>query len=275
MKQKYKAIVVVLASQDEDVKNTRYVVPRLLPEWEPMYSVFKDIWEQYCESEPQLKTIFVYGGGPKSFTPKEHDWIYEDVFENNHPGMITKNMRAFADIDEKYDYDFIVRTNLSTFWDFPKLMNRLNSMPTEKCMAGTPIRIKDLDGTMLEYLAGYDLIISRDIVKELIKHSEEVITQPVLHMMEDLSMCTTANRYIEGITNLETGNHRAFQFLIKPFSQEEYNRRYQAYLRDNFDHVRAKTRTDRNLDKQILHNLLYNVYGKTILPRDNASSSIG
>ena len=40
---KYKGILLVLAS--EDVKNTQYINPRILPEWEPLYPTFKKIYE--------------------------------------------------------------------------------------------------------------------------------------------------------------------------------------------------------------------------------------
>lgn len=277
MKPRYKAIVVVLASEDNDVKNTRYVIPRLLPEWRPMYSVFKDVWEQYCNCEPLIKTVFVYGGGIKEFIPRRHDWIYEDIYENNHPGMITKTLRAFEDIEATYDYDFIVRTNLSTFWDYPKLLERLNTLPIDNCLCGTPVRMHDAEKNLLEYIAGYDLIISRNIVQELIAHKDEVlnvITPQVYCCMEDLALCTAAAKYVDPLVTINTHPHRAFQMLLASFDQELYNHRLKVYNDQHFDHVRAKTRKNRNVDKQVLIHLLHDVYGKTLLPSDNARTGI-
>lgn len=274
MKPYYKAIIVVIASEDKDVKNTRYVIPRLLPEWRPLYSHLKNVWEQYCDSEPLLKTVFVYGGGIKDFIPRRHDWIYENVEENNHPGMIIKTLKAFEDIDQLYDYDFIVRTNLSTFWDFPRLLNRLNSLPTEKCLCGTPIRMHDTEKNLLDYIAGYDIIISRDIIKQLVAHSPDVLNQEVFCMLEDLMMCTAAAKYVDGVVKINTREHHAFQMLMDPFDEETYQRRLQVYRSSGADHVRAKTRKNRNVDKQVLQRLLYDVYGKTLLPSDPPRSSV-
>lgn len=273
MKQQYDAIIVVIASQDQDVQNTRYITKRLIPEWEPLYPVMKDVWTQYACTEPSIKVIFTYGGGPKSFPVQDHDWIYEDVFENNYPGMITKTLRAFADIDRLYDYKHMIRTNLSTFWDFPRLMQRLKALPTENCLTGTVIRFKDKEDNQYEYIAGYDMIISRDVVQQILPHAEEIIKQRVFCDMEDLSLCTTIAKYTTAKI-IDDKQHKAYNLSLSPFEMDEYRIHYTRYQQSVHDHFRVKTRTDRNADKQILQHLLYDIYDKTILQSDHPSTGV-
>jgi hypothetical protein len=273
MKPKYEAVIVVIASQDEDVNNTRYIIKRLIPEWEPLYPVMKSLWEQYAYEEPSFKVIFTYGGGPKRFDIRPHDWIYEDVFENDHPGMITKTLRAFADVERLYDYKYMIRTNLSTFWDFVRLKNRLKTLPQEKCLTGTVIRLQDPSGNSYEYIAGYDLIISRDVVQQILAHTEETIAQRVYCNMEDLSLCTTIAKHTD-VRLIDDNRHKAYNFSLNPFDENQYQQHYSRYQKSVHDHFRVKTRQNRNADKEILQHLLYDIYGKTILQSDSPRISV-
>jgi hypothetical protein len=50
------------------------------------------------------------------------NYIYTKGEETFIPGIYIKTMKTIKYINEKYDYDFIVRTNLSTFWNLNNLM---------------------------------------------------------------------------------------------------------------------------------------------------------
>ena len=152
---KYKAIILVLASED----NER--VPESL---RPFYPYLKKAYESYMFEHPDIKVLFVYGGGT-TFERKEHDLVYDHVPETYHPGMLTKTLYAIEYIHNNFEYDYIIRTNLSQFWIFHRLVNRLDKLPKEKCVTGThvTIRYKDSDRIYLQYTAGYDLHISRDL----------------------------------------------------------------------------------------------------------------
>ena len=44
-------------------------------------------------------------------------------------------------IDATYEYDFFIRTNISTFWDFSILKRNLCKLPTSKCYQGDGLLI--------------------------------------------------------------------------------------------------------------------------------------
>ena len=99
---RYRLVILVLASR------------------QPIFAKFRETWERYCHLYPEVKTHFVYGAGG-SEGALSSDLVYEDSPES-YPVNIDKTLKAFKYIDSVYDYDFLLRTNLSTFWDIPRLL---------------------------------------------------------------------------------------------------------------------------------------------------------
>lgn len=152
----HKAILLVLASDDNG-----------------LYSEFRKIWQQYLNVDPDIKVLMVYGN-QHNFEPQNYDLIYDDIEENYYPGMILKTMRAFEYIDDHYNYDFLVRTNLSTFWDMSKLKQRLENQPKQKCLTGSLRRCRYKGKPSPDYIGGINLVLSRDLVQKLIEYKDEV-----------------------------------------------------------------------------------------------------
>jgi len=152
----YKAIILVLASDNN-----------------PLYKEFRKIYQEYLDIDPEIKVFLVYGN-QFSVEKQSYDLVYDDIPENYYPGMILKTIRALEDIDNNFDYDFLVRTNLSTFWDIPKLKERLDRQPKKNCLTGSLRRCRYKNKTSPDYIGGINLVLSRDLVKKLIDYKDEV-----------------------------------------------------------------------------------------------------
>jgi hypothetical protein len=262
IKDNYKAIVLVLAS--EDVENTKYAFRRIEDRWRPLYPHFKKVYEQYIYENENIKFFFLYGGDT-NFERKEHDLVYDDVFENDYPGMITKTLLGMEYVTKNYNYDFLIRTNLSTFWNVKKLENRLDSLPKEKYLSGHYIKVANKE-TIYEYPAGFDMIMSKDIVEGILPYKEEIIKQKVHGNMEDLSITLAIEKYLNIKPDFANKGNRACWGACNPaFSEEKYQAIVSFANSENLDHFSVKTRTDRNIDKYIHERLLMDIYGKTIL----------
>ena len=260
MKPKYLAILLVLAS--EDVPN-QSVFRKNQESSKPLYPFMRSIYESYMFEHPDIKVLFVYGAGT-TFERKDYDLVYDDIPENYYPGMIAKTMTAIEHIDNTYDYDYLIRTNLSTFWDFNNLANTLHTLPTNNCMAGTHVVMKDIADNPLNYVAGYDMIISRDLIKKIIPFKSEIIADKVFCDMEDLAICNGVNNYTEFSMENNFVNNPASQMGMYPFTEETYSIRRTHQQRKQLNHFRVKNNTDRRIDKQILERLLLEIYGKTL-----------
>lgn len=131
-----------------------------------------------------IPNMFLYDGQkPEDFVSDVNDVFYEKPIPSPtqfnpalNPHMILKFMKAIRTIDLS-KYSFIVRINLTTYINFPKLFEYLNTLLTEKtvaahtmsfllpdseCYQTVPIQL--LSGTCMifttdfvSYLQGYDL----------------------------------------------------------------------------------------------------------------------
>ena len=96
-----------------------------------IYLEFQQLWRKYMNNFPEADCFFYKG----------HPDIEEDAFLGGDTLMIKinenldtvyeKTLRAFDFFNPKLDsYDFVFRTNLSSFIDIPKLINFAKTLPS-------------------------------------------------------------------------------------------------------------------------------------------------
>jgi hypothetical protein len=91
-----------------------------------------------------------------------------------------KTKKSVSYVDSKYEYDYIVRTNISTFWNIHHLFILSNKLPKEKCLAGIIVSNRFISGT--------GIIISNDIGKILTQH-------PVTKGCDDVEISNNISKY--------------------------------------------------------------------------------
>ena len=80
-----------------------------------------------------------------------------------------KTLQAFKYLLENHDFDFIFRTNTSSYVDAARLLQRLHDMPKSGVYAG-------FVGTALgklKFASGAGILLSRDVVKRICDHASE------------------------------------------------------------------------------------------------------
>lgn len=240
----YRAILLVLASD-----NT------------PLYQDFRKIYQKYLDKCPEIKVFLVYGSGT-TFERQEYDLVFDDIEENYYPGMITKTLRAMEYIDANYTYDFFIRTNMSTFWDFESLLARLDKQPLERCFTGTIRNAYSNTGIKSpDYIGGVNLVISRDMVKEMVAHKDDIISW---NLPEDWAMSDFL-RTVPG-AKIRPSLPGAIHFM-EHFENEDIDKVYAeiAHAKETkHDHFRIKNR-NRDLDIFVAKILLKEYYGESIL----------
>lgn len=242
----YKAILLVLASD-----NT------------PLYQEFRKVYQAYLDSNPNIRVFLVYGN-QYSFEPQSYDLVYNDIEENYNPGMITKTVRAIEYIDANYDYDFLIRTNLSTFWHLDGLFSRLKNTPTQKCFTGSLISCRYKDQSSPQYIAGVNLILSRDLVKHLIDDQDEMCQWK---LPEDWAMSQVLiNRGFTPVHAVPSPIHFMEKF-VNTDQQPIYHEISiaQKHHRDHYRIKNTKVPGQRQLiDLTVANILLKEYYGKTL-----------
>jgi len=172
----YKAIILILASDDQ-----------------PIYKFFRQVYMKYLDKNPDVRVFFVYGKGT-TFERQPHDLIYDDLEESLVcPWPTTKVIRAMEYIDNNFDYEYLVRTNLSTFWDLDRLVVRLEQYPKTRCLTG-------VRGIINTPITGIAMVLSPDLVKLMVAHQSQInIKWEGKNYAEDylLSSFITKNNYAE------------------------------------------------------------------------------
>ena len=81
--------------------------------------------------------------------------------------MLLKTVAAMEQIDQNYSYDFFVRTNIGTFWDFNALLLHLHELPNTLCYSGHGPHENS-------YLSGTDTIVNRHMIQDIVVHRSEL-----------------------------------------------------------------------------------------------------
>jgi hypothetical protein len=167
---KYRAIILVLASNNN-----------------PIYINCRKVWKVYMNVDPTIKVFFVYGKLSEPLLDLDSSDIIIDVPES-YPVYIKKTIEAMKIIHASMTYDFFIRTNLTTFWDFKNLHLHLNNLPTSRCYSG--------DGPLPNtnkgyYLSGTDTIVTPEMIQSIITNEHLVDFK----LVEDAAM----GKYFNGV----------------------------------------------------------------------------
>jgi hypothetical protein len=151
------------------------------------------VWKSYSRLCDAYKVFFVYGHLDEPLENRdEYDLIFDSIEENYEITMIEKNILALEAIQKIFSYDYLIRTNLSTFWNLFEVENVLAECPREMCYAGThdlspfyiPINEESyvvLDKTLY---SGVCMIFTPDLVDALLENKHNLDTS----IADDLSV---------------------------------------------------------------------------------------
>ena len=102
---KYSVIILIIASD-----NTDY------------YINMQKIWKLYMNTHPSIKSFFIKEKDTiTNELELDHDTIYTKCKPSLIPGILIKTIKSIKYINDNYNFDYLFRTNLSSFIDLNKL----------------------------------------------------------------------------------------------------------------------------------------------------------
>lgn len=125
------------------------------------YDVFTEIWSKYMNSNKYIKSFFVYSNPDQienvivtenTITHRFKEW-YE-------PGILYKTIAAMDYCISHYSFDYLLRTNLSSFYCFPRLLDYIDIQPRINYAAAKQNIYREGVG----FLSGAGFILSKDVV---------------------------------------------------------------------------------------------------------------
>jgi hypothetical protein len=110
----------------------------------PVYAKLREIWRSYMHIDPEHIAAYFIRGNENLTTQTVliGDTIWSKTKEGwtpASPGILNKTILSmeFALSQTKhFDFDYILRTDLSSFFIFPRLLNFLSNCPREKFYCG-------------------------------------------------------------------------------------------------------------------------------------------
>jgi hypothetical protein len=130
----------------------------------PVYRKHKEIWCKYMRTNPSIDCFFIEHHDGE--TTKMDNTIYIKGDESHHPGIREKTIECLDYfIKRGINYDYIVRTNLSSVWNFDCLLRHVNTLEKSNVYAGV---IGNYGST--RFISGSGMIMSQDVAKLLVKN---------------------------------------------------------------------------------------------------------
>jgi hypothetical protein len=145
----------------------RILVLILASDGNPEYVQFQELWRMYTKSHPNIDCLF-YKGNPSMEKAAEliGDTVYVKI-EDTLDTVYDKLMMTLRFLEPSlHKYDFMYRTNLSSFVDFEKYYHFSLLLPTTNVCAAV---IGHHEGIVFPSGAGFTLSI--DLVRRLIQEN--------------------------------------------------------------------------------------------------------
>jgi hypothetical protein len=150
-----KVLVLIIANDDKDY-----------------YLEEQTIWRSYMHLDREHVEAYFIKGNSDVEQPYLifEDEIWSKTSENYVPGILNKTILSMeAMLPRLHEFDYVLRTNLSSFYYFPKLLDFLKNLPSTRAYSAV---IGNWHG---QFGSGAGFILSTDLVKMLINHKTELL----------------------------------------------------------------------------------------------------
>jgi len=182
---------------------------------EPVYEKHREVWRSYMNKNPYIESYFIqYRDGPSGIEGDTFWLTGKESFQ----GIITKTIDSLKFFLNKDSYDFIIRTNMSSLWNFKALLSFLETLPKEGVYSGI---IGNYRGT--QFASGSGFIMSIDVAKLLINNRTIAESSNII---DDVDIGYTMNKLGVGIIpGKRTDFYSMEMYLSHNYDSSQYHYR--------------------------------------------------
>jgi len=161
----------------------------------PHYDEFKKCWDVYASKFPEVKCFFLYSDPSiKADVIVDKDTITHKYEEWYEPGILFKTIAGMEMCSQLFHYDYLLRTNLSSFIHIPRILEFLKTQPTSNYIAAKTNIYRE--GVVC--LSGAGFILSRDVVQSFLRViTENRITNDVIQLPDDVAISKILEDYVK------------------------------------------------------------------------------
>lgn len=183
-------------------------------------------------STANTKTYYYYGNNSKAYHDENNIYV---TSEDSFYAILNKTLETFEYCLQNFDFDYIFRTNSSSYVNKKKLSEWLDNKPIENFYSGVPGINKDV-----RYASGCGYSISRDLVEYCVKNKNKIDFSKISGGQEDDLAIGTLLKHID--------------IFPAPRQDVECNTEY-VYDIENQFHYRCKCQNDRSIDIAQMQNI--------------------
>lgn len=135
----------------------------------PVYEKHREVWRLYMKRHPDIDCFFIEYKPTTFLTTLTQDTLYMRGVER-YGNIIGKTIESLEYFLPKRPYDYIVRTNLSSVWDFSRLVQYLQDKPRTRFYSGQI-------GTheIVPFASGAGMIMSQDVAIQLLQNRRSAL----------------------------------------------------------------------------------------------------
>lgn len=217
-----------------------------------IYDKFINVyWKHFIKytnkNHSNIKIFLIFGKDTKIDDLEElKDNIIITPYDETYRNILEKTLYCFDLCLQKYDFDFLFRTNLSSFIVLNNFINIINNIPKNN-YAGGVIN----NGGKFNFICGAGMLFSKDVIKNLIDNRKDIINEVV----DDVDLGKYMFNKIP-YTSLPRYDIIHYFYLL---SNNKLINILKDILTYNFYHIRLKN-YNREVDIQIAKFLTENIY---------------
>ena len=133
----------------------------------PVYTHHRDVWRSYMKSHPDIDCVFIESH-PILFLPTLTSDTLTLRGVERYGTIYGKTIEALEFMLARRPYDYVVRTNLSSVWDFRVLRTYLETAPRTRLYAGqTGVNPE----TGIAFASGAGILMSTDVARTLLANA--------------------------------------------------------------------------------------------------------
>jgi hypothetical protein len=224
----------------------------------PIYKLNKEVWRSYMNKYSNIDCYFMEY---LQFQIENNEPFIDNNTlylngEESYSNLIDKTLNSleFFIQKSKKKYDFIVRTNLSSVWDFKLLEEYLNSLPTKQNIysgAFGPFYNIETHHFWFNFIGGMGIIMSIDICELLLQPENRTITEN-FKIVDDIDI-----GYCMHVCNIPILPLQLYEIN----SMEQFNNSISHIKEKKYVFYRAKSGSGNRQDEpeymQLIVNILY------------------
>lgn len=147
----------------------------------PVYSHQRDVWRSYRMSHPDVDCYFLESR-PLVFLPTLTSDTLTLRGVERYDTILAKTLEGLEYFLRRKAYDYVVRTNLSSVWDFKALLAYLQTLPRARVYSG---QIGTHAETGLRFASGAGILMSTDVARTLLVNRQTAMS---LSSLDDVAI---------------------------------------------------------------------------------------